>query len=144
MNDEAYEVRKEVPAVEVYRRIRREAGMSDKSEAAARVGLANGLFSVVVYFGDEPIGLGRVIGDGGCFFQIVDIAVVPAHQKKGVGHLIMSALMEWLHANAPATAYVSLMAHHGTPDFYARYGFTAAEKPDAAGMYLRIKKPATD
>jgi len=137
---EEYAICKEVPSVDEYRRIRRKAGLSDKSEAAATVGLANGLFSVVAYFGDERIGLGRVIGDGGCFFQIVDIAVVPAHQKKGVGHLIMSALMEWLQTNAPATAYVSLMAHYGTPGFYARYGFTAAEKPDAAGMYLRIKK----
>jgi len=137
MKDE-YAIREEVPSVGEYRRIRREAGMSDKSEAAATVGLANGLYSVVAYCGKEPIGIGRVIGDGGCFFQIVDIAVAPAHQKKGIGHRIMSALMEWLHANAPATAYVSLMAHHGTPAFYARYGFVAAEAPREAGMYLRI------
>lgn len=140
MNDKAYEVREEVPTVAVYRRIRLEAGMSDKSEQAATTGLANGLFSVMAYHGGEPVGIGRIIGDGGCFFQIVDIAVVPAHQKRGVGHQIMTALVEWLHQNAPATAYVSLMAHYGTPAFYARYGFTAAEKPDAAGMYLRIKE----
>ena len=24
--------------------------------------------------------MGRVIGDGGCFFEVVDIAVVPAHR----------------------------------------------------------------
>ncbi|WP_373454357.1 hypothetical protein [Cereibacter changlensis] len=27
--------------------------------------------------------MGRLIGDGGCFFQIVDIAVDPSHQGQG-------------------------------------------------------------
>ncbi len=74
----------------------------------------------------------------GVFFEITDIAVLPAHQKKGVGDMIMRALMEYLHANAPKTAYVSLMADHGTPRFYQRYGFSCAELPKASGMYLRL------
>jgi len=30
------------------------------------------------------------------------------------------------------------MADHGTPDFYQQFGFTKAELPKSAGMYLRI------
>ena len=82
---------------------------------------------------------GSVIGDGGCFFEIVDIAVLPEHQKKGLGHLIMQSLMNFIHANALPTAYVSLMADHGTPKFYERYGFEASLPPKKAGMALRIK-----
>ena len=59
-----------------------------------------------------------MIGDGGCFFEIVDIAVLPEYQKKGVGRQIMDGLMEYTHFNALPTAYVSLMADHGTPEFY--------------------------
>lgn len=133
-----YTLKQEIPSIPDYIGIRLAAGLSRKSEDAARIGLANSLYSVVVYFGDNPIGLGRVIGDGGCFFEVTDIAVLPEHQKKGVGAMIMSSIMEFLRERAPKTAYVSLMADHGTPHFYKRYGFNIAEMPKAAGMYLRI------
>ena len=134
-----YEVKEEVPSISNYINIRLKAGLSRKSEEAAKIGLSNSLYSVVVYFSNDPIGIGRVIGDGGCFFEITDMAVLPEHQKKGVGALIMNALVEYLHANAPSTAYVSLMADHGTPHFYEKFGFTLAEMPKSSGMYMRIK-----
>lgn len=133
-----YLLRQEIPRVEDYIAIRLAAGLSRKSEEAASRGLRNGLFSVVVYEDNIPIGIGRVIGDDGCFYEITDIAVLPAHQKKGVGDMIMRAIMEYLHAHAPKTAYVSLMADHGTPHFYARYGFQFTAMPKSSGMYLRI------
>lgn len=134
----AYEVSAQVPTVDDYIRIRLDAGLSRKTEKAATIGLKNSLFAVTVFAEDEPIGLGRIIGDGGCFFEIVDIAVLPEHQGKGVGSLIMEALMAYIRNHAPSSAYVSLMADHGTPAFYERFGFTKAELPKAAGMYLRI------
>ena len=134
----AYAVKAQVPSVLDYIRIRSAAGLSRKTEAAATIGLNNSLFAVTVFYGAEKVGLGRVIGDGGCFFEIVDIAVLPGHQKKGVGKLIMDALMAYIHEHAPKSAYISLMADHGTPDFYEKFGFIRAEAPHAAGMYLRI------
>lgn len=134
----SYELRTEIPAVNDYIEIRLRAGLSRKSEEAATVGLKNSIFGVVVYFNNVPIGIGRIIGDGGCFFEITDMAVLPEHQHKGVGTLIMNALVTWLMENAPVTAYVSLMADHGTPEFYAKFGFTKAELPKSSGMYMRI------
>lgn len=134
----SYELRTEIPAVNDYIEIRLKAGLSRKSEEAATVGLKNSIFGVVVYFNNVPIGIGRIIGDGGCFFEITDMAVLPEHQHKGVGTLIMNALVSWLMENAPVTAYVSLMADHGTPEFYAKFGFTKAELPKSSGMYMRI------
>ena len=138
MTSEPYEVRAEVPAVDDYIRIRLAAGLSRKTEEAATIGLKNSLFAVTVFCENAPVGIGRVIGDGGCFFEIVDIAVRPEHQKKGVGRLIMDAVMSYLLEHAPSSAYVSLMADHGTPAFYERFGFRRAEAPNAAGLYLRI------
>ncbi len=134
----SYELRTEIPAVNDYIEIRLKAGLSRKSEEAATVGLKNSIFGVVVYFNNVPIGIGRIIGDGGCFFEITDMAVLPEHQHKGIGTLIMNALVTWLMENAPVTAYVSLMADHGTPEFYAKFGFTKAELPKSSGMYMRI------
>ena len=134
----SYHLRAQTPSVADYIRIRLAAGLSRKTEAAATIGLKNSLFAVTVFDGGEPISLGRVIGDGGCFFELVDIAVVPEHQKKGVGKLIMDALMTYIYEHAPESAYVSLIADHGTPDFYKKFGFTKAQAPHAAGMYLRL------
>ncbi len=128
----------QVPSVTDYVRIRLVAGLSRKTEAAATIGLRNSLFAVTVFYGAEPVGIGRVIGDGGCFFEIVDIAALPEHQGKGVGKRIIDALMVYVHEYAPKSAYVSLIADHGTPDFYAKFGFAKTEAPHAAGMYLRI------
>lgn len=134
-----YELKEEIPGIRDYIDIRLKAGLSRKSEEAASMGLPNSLYGVVAYCDNQPIAIGRIIGDGGCFFEITDMAVVPEHQKKGVGKMIMEALVNYLHENAPKTAYVSLMADHGTPDFYAKFGFTTSELPESSGMYMRIK-----
>ena len=81
-----YELITEVPSSEDYRQLRISAGMSPKSEAAA-AGLPNSLFGVVVRHEGRVVGMGRLIGDGGLFFQVVDIAVAPAHRTDGAqGH----------------------------------------------------------
>lgn len=134
----SYQLLEEIPTVENYINIRLQAGLSRKSEEAASIGLKNSLHGVVVYCEKQPIGIGRVIGDGGCFFEVTDMAVIPEHQGKGVGAMIMTALVEWLETNAPKTAYVSLMADHGTPNFYQKFGFTKAQEPKSCGMYKRI------
>ncbi|MDO9318275.1 MAG: GNAT family N-acetyltransferase [Gammaproteobacteria bacterium] len=135
----SYEIRAEVPTVRNYIDIRIRSGLSRKSEEAAARGLPNSIYSVVAYHSDQPVGLGRIVGDGGCFYEVTDICVLPEHQKKGVGVMIMQALMTYLHANAPSTAYVTLMADHGTPYFYTKFGFQFNEMPKSSGMHLRIK-----
>ena len=54
----------------------------------------------------QVVGMGRIIGDGGCFYTVVDIAVAPSYQGKGLGKRIMNALDAWLRTNAEPSAYV--------------------------------------
>lgn len=61
-----YSIKRETPAVETYRLLRAEAGLSPKTEQAARLGLQGTLFAVQVLLGDQAVGMGRVVGDGGC------------------------------------------------------------------------------
>ncbi len=116
-----YKLIKKAAPPKDYINIRVSAGLSGRTIQAAKKGLKNSLFAVHVKFGDEIIGIGRVIGDGGCFFEIVDVAVLPEHQKKGVGKMIMNSLMGWLKKNAPKSSYVSLIADQ--PAFYPQFGF---------------------
>lgn len=111
------------PEVDEYCRLRSEAGMSPKTPQAARKGLPNTLYGVSLRHGDEVVGMGRIIGDGGCFYSIVDLAIAPPYQGKGLGQRIMNALAEWLRANAEPSAYVTLVADGGARQLYAKYGF---------------------
>jgi ribosomal protein S18 acetylase RimI-like enzyme len=86
-----YELLDQAPSVEEYRHLREIAGLAPKSEAAAAAGLPHSWAGVVVRSTDGvAVGMGRVIGDGGCFFQLVDIAVSPDHQRRGLGGAIVA------------------------------------------------------
>ncbi|WP_310621424.1 GNAT family N-acetyltransferase [Flexibacterium corallicola] len=128
-----YRLLAQVPNVEDYLRIRQNAGLSAFGEKAAELGLKGTLFAVSVFHRDQVIGMGRIVGDGGCFFQVVDIAVEPEHQGKGLGKQIMDALMEYLSEIPHRPAYVSLMADVPANTFYERYGFKETA-PKSVGM----------
>ena len=127
------------PTAEEYVRLRLDAGLSRRSIEAAQIALPNSLFCVCVRCEDVLIGMGRVVGDGGCNFEIVDVAVHPHHQRKGLGYKIMSSLMEYLLNNAPSSAYVSLIADEGAPSLYEKFGFKPTA-PASIGMALVISK----
>lgn len=81
--------------------------------------------------------MGRVVGDGGCHFQVVDICVRPEHQGRGLGKRIMAALVADLEARVPATGYVSLIADGEAKHLYAQFGF-AETAPASVGMARRF------
>ncbi|MFI2608395.1 GNAT family N-acetyltransferase [Kitasatospora sp. NPDC018619] len=135
LTDDPYEIRPGVPGVEVFRRLRTEAGLSDKAPEAAAVALPNTWYGVVLHHRGEPIGMGRIIGDGGTAFQITDICVHPAHQGQGLGKRIMAALTEALERRAPATAYVSLIADGPARFLYEKFGFADTAAHGSIGMY---------
>ncbi|HEV8694668.1 MAG TPA: GNAT family N-acetyltransferase [Lysobacter sp.] len=111
------------PDADDYCRLRNAAGMSPKTLQAAAKGLPNTLYGVSLKRGEEVIGMGRIIGDGGCFYTVVDIAVSPPYQGKGLGKRIMNALDAWLRINAEPSAYVTLVADGEARHLYAKYGF---------------------
>ena len=131
-----YTIRLAIPAIATYQLLRVAAGLSAKSTEAAAKGLPNSLFAVQVLLGDEVVGMGRIIGDGGCFFQVVDIAVLPAHQGKGLGKLIMREIMQFIETEVPQSAYVSLIADGQAQDLYAQFGFRHTA-PASVGMALK-------
>ncbi|MFE7114847.1 GNAT family N-acetyltransferase [Streptomyces sp. NPDC057654] len=134
MND-PYDLREGVPSVDVFRRLRTDAGLSDHDPEAVAPALTGTWYGVVLCFEDEPIGMGRIVGDGGTAFQIVDICVHPAHQGKGLGRRIMAALTEELERRAPATAYVSLIADGPARFLYEKFGFADTAEHGSIGMY---------
>lgn len=85
--------------------------------------------------------MGRVVGDGGCFYQVVDIAVLKHHQGKGIGKMIMSEIVKYLEANVPESGYVSLIADGQAQNLYAQFGFVHTA-PASVGMAFK-RRPAS-
>lgn len=123
----------ETPSVETYRALRLASGLSPKTIEAALKGLPNTLFAVQILHDAQPVGMGRIIGDGGCFFQVVDIAVLKEHQGKGLGKRIMGEILQYIEAEVPESGYVSLIADGQAQDLYAQFGFVHTA-PRSVGM----------
>ncbi|WP_455384473.1 GNAT family acetyltransferase [Acidihalobacter prosperus] len=130
-SDEQFRILPTPPPADEYLRLRVRAGMSPGTPEAAALGLPRSLFAVSAYHRGNLIGMGRVVGDGGCNFTIVDVAVDPDRRRQGLGRRIMAKIMFYLQRNAPPGAQVFLLAE--TPEFYERIGFRHI---DPAGMAM--------
>ena len=94
------------------------------------------------YDDSTPVGMVRLIGDGGMSFYIKDFAVIPSYQGKGVGKLLMDNLEKYVVECKNTEWAVSLeliSSKEGVP-FYLRRGFE--ERPcewDGPGMFKMIR-----
>jgi len=82
--------------------------------------------------------MGRVLGDGGWYFHVIDMAVLPEHQRRGLGDVILTALLDRIRDQAPKGAFVNLLADPPGVALYARHGF-AATSPASNGMALYLE-----
>jgi GNAT superfamily N-acetyltransferase len=124
------------PDATTYRRLRVQTGLSHKSHEAAVRGLANTLYGVSLLKAGEVIGMGRVVGDNGTVFAVVDIAVQREYQGQGLGKRIMAALDAWLRANAPESSYVMLIADGEARHLYAQFGFADTAPASISMAYV--------
>lgn len=132
-----YALVEEVPGADEYIALRLSAGLSRKSMEAAQRGLPNSLYAVCIRDGNQLIGMGRIVGDGGLNYEIVDMAVHPDYQQQGLGYRIMEALMNYLRQAAPESSFVSLIADDHAPKLYQKFGFECTA-PKSVGMALRF------
>lgn len=131
-------INQRTPTAEEYNAVRLAAGLSVKDPLAAAVGLKNSLYAVCAYSGDKLAGIGRVVGDGGVYFHIVDLAIFPEFQGQGLGKSIMEELMKYIMSHARSGSFISLFSNKGLIPFYQKFGFQAREA-DAPGMSQMIK-----
>lgn len=130
-----YTVVPEFPDPETYVELRAAAEMAPRTLTAAERGLSNTLFGVRVLDGEEIVGMGRLVGDGGTVYQVVDVAVHPDHQGRGLGTRIVDELVAYLDREAPPSAFVNLLAD--VDGFYERWGFEHSA-PASKAMFLRV------
>lgn len=121
---------------EEYCHLRQITGLSPKTVEAAKVSLPRSLFSITIRDEGNLIAMGRIIGDQGCFVQIVDIAVHPDYQGQKLGRVVMEHIMNFVKTEVHRCAFVNLFADVGY--LYQKFGFVNSVK--SQGMYLDWKQ----
>jgi GNAT superfamily N-acetyltransferase len=124
------------PSVSDYLSLRLGSGLSPKTEAQAVPALKGGwcAYHVVHEQSGATVGTGRVISDGGVVFPCDRyIAVLPEHQRKGLGDAIMTAIMDHIRQEAVPGAYVNLLADPPGRSLYRKHGFMETA-PGEVGM----------
>jgi hypothetical protein len=75
------------PPVVDYLRLRAESGRAKRRSIKPKP--ASAVSWAAIHVVHEPtgrrVGMGRVIGDGGWYFHVMDMAVLPAFQPRGIG-----------------------------------------------------------
>lgn len=137
MASSEYVILQGLPSAQVYHDLRKTANLTPPPlEALAEVvpnSLQKSFACFLAYEGkhmvsdttpgpnQEPVGMGRLIGDE-LFLMLVDVAVHPSHQRKGIGKQIMDSLVKFADDKAPH-AYVSLVADPMGAKLYPKHGF---------------------
>ncbi|HSD57210.1 MAG TPA: GNAT family N-acetyltransferase [Methanotrichaceae archaeon] len=84
------------------------------------------LFAVAVDISTgRSIGMGRVISDGIADAYIQDVVVLPQWRKKGVGKMVISALVEG--CNSRGISWIGVIAQPGSEKLYRALGFMPME-----------------
>jgi ribosomal protein S18 acetylase RimI-like enzyme len=131
---DAYEVVERAPSVEEFRQLRAPAAGGEMSDKALAAGLASALYSCVVVHDGNVVACGRVIGDGGMYFYVQDVIVLPEYHGRGLGVKVMDSVLAYLQRVARPGAFVGLMDADNAEGFYERYGFRR-RPDDGTGMF---------
>lgn len=107
-----------LPTAEEHRHLFEAVGWREYEPEAVEASLRGSLAGCVAILDGEAVAMGRVIGDGGKFFYIQDLAVVPHLQGRGIGRALLERLGERIRAQAPASAFVGVFA---TPEALGLY-----------------------
>ena len=91
----------------------------------AHTALDNSLFTVVAVKENQPVGMARVVGDGGYVYFICDVIVRPSYQSQGLGRRIIEQVLSWLECQVDEgeTIMVNLMSAMNKEPFYEKLGF---------------------
>lgn len=119
------EIRVNTLTPELFLALYRSVGWEPPCIEQVQTALQNTLATFTCYDGDRPVGMARVIGDGGMSFYIKNFAVVPSSQGKGVGKCLLTALEQYVKECKPLEWAVSLelISSKDAVDFYERFGF---------------------
>ncbi|KAL3455730.1 hypothetical protein BJX64DRAFT_271825 [Aspergillus heterothallicus] len=138
------------PPLDTYLHLRRASGLTPKTPAQGAAIPSGSWYGCYIAYTDPsssssastspsptPVAMGRIISDGGWYFHIADMAVLPAHQRKGLGDVVLKELLRYIKENAPeGEPYVNLLADPPGRRLYGSNGFVESA-PVSTGMVFK-------
>lgn len=111
--------------IEEYNELRQSVDFITIRPNRAKTALNNALYTIVARDGDKPVGMTRVVGDGGYVYFICDVIVRPEYQSNGLGRRLIETTLAWLEdqVDGDETIMVNLMSAMGKEKFYEKLGF---------------------
>ncbi len=113
--------------IDTYLKLRKTVNWKILTREQAEKAVQGSLFTVVAFDDGQPVGMGRIVGDGAVICYIQDLIVIPDYQGSGVGQQIMEYLIDYVKKlKLPDTEIMlDLMCAVGREEFYKKYGFIA-------------------
>lgn len=113
------------PTLDEYVGLRSRSGLSPVTEEQGAGALAHSWAFCHVRDAatGEAVAMGRVLGDGGWYFHVTDMATLPEHQGRGLGRRVLTRLLARIEEAAPPGAYVTLNADAPGRRLYESLGF---------------------
>lgn len=120
------EIKENVLDVDTYLGLRERVGWVRLSDAQAHAALSNALYTLCAYQDGEPVGMGRIVGDGAVVSYVQDLVVIPKAQGQNIGGQILEKLRDYVVSiTEPGTRMMlCLMCAKGRENFYQNHGFT--------------------
>jgi GNAT superfamily N-acetyltransferase len=102
------------PSVEDYVHLRTASGLTPKTAEQAGAAIRGSWYGVWAAEASAPtkaVAMGRIIGDGGWYFLVADMATLPEHRRRGLADVILKKLLARIHSHAAEGSKWSLIIH---------------------------------
>lgn len=111
--------------VKDYNALRKSVDWILVTEKRAAIALGNTFYMCVAMSGEKPVGMVRVVSDGGYTYFITDVIVRPEYQGYHIGTELISRTLDYIQKDVMEgeTVMVSLMSAFERETFYQRFGF---------------------
>jgi len=127
-------ITEDFPQSKEYMDLRLDAGLPEVEITVAEAALTRSLLCVLIRDdNDRLIGMGRVVGDGAFYFQLVDIMVAVPYRDHGLKEMLLSELLERLQKIAPSGAEITIITDVAGIKLYQNAGFKLLY-PERYGM----------
>lgn len=137
------EIKENMLDTDTYLKLREQVGWIRLSDRQAKAALENALYTLLACLDGEPVGMGRIVGDGAVVSYVQDLVVIPKAQGRQIGGMLLERLRAYAESlTEPGTRMMlCLMCARGRENFYQSHGFIARPTDTLGpGMICYIEK----
>lgn len=122
--------------VEEYNDLRRSVNWITVKDKRAQKALTNSFYKLIARKDGKPVGMARIVSDGGYTYFITDVIVRPECQGEHIGTQLIDKLLEYIKRDVmdDETVMVSLMAA------YERKAFMSALDSTHARLAIMVRE----